>query len=430
MAVDIVFGAAGSLQSWHVVWLAHPPGGAAAHMLVEKLLLAASEVLPANRLVSLDVFRGMVIAGMILVTDPGTYSYVYSPLRHAEWMGATATDIIFPAFLFMAGLSISFSFASQIKRGASRTMLVQRLLRRSVVLFILGLVLNGFPDYHLRTLRIPGILQRIAICYLCSGALYLLATSPREQVENGRISRQVQLMAGVAFGLLAVSWALLKLVPVPGIGPGHLDTFGSLPAYIDRRVFGINHLWIWGLTPGKGVTYDPEGVLSTLPAMFSTLAGIVAGEWMRSSRPARIKALGLAVAGCTLALSGLLLSPFLPLNKRIWTSTFALLSTGVSVLVFAAVYAVVDLSGFRRGLLPAKVLGTNAILAFTLSTIITSLLDRIHLQGLTMHEWIYQNLFASWLSPHPSSLAYAIVIVLLNIILLYPLYQKRLFVRV
>jgi hypothetical protein len=114
MAVDIVFGAAGSLQSWHVVWLAHPPGGAAAHMLVEKLLLAASEVLPANRLVSLDVFRGMVIAGMILVTDPGTYSYVYSPLRHAEWMGATATDIIFPAFLFMAGLSISFSFASQI----------------------------------------------------------------------------------------------------------------------------------------------------------------------------------------------------------------------------------------------------------------------------------------------------------------------------
>jgi predicted acyltransferase len=225
-------------------------------------------------------------------------------------------------------------------------------------------------------------------------------------------------------------WALLKLVPVPGIGAGHLDTFGSLPAYIDRQVFGINHLWIWGLTPGKGVTYDPEGILSTLPAMFSTLAGIVAGEWMRSDRPGRKKVLGLVVAGCALWISGLLLSPLLPLNKRIWTSTFALLSTGVSVAVFAALYAVVDLGGFRRGLLPAKILGTNAILAFTLSTIITSLFDRFHLHGLTMHEWMYQNLFASWLPPYPSSLAYAIVIVLVNILLLYPLYQKRLFVRV
>jgi predicted acyltransferase len=399
-------------------------------MLDEKTSLAASGILQTNRLVSLDVFRGMVIAGMILVTDPGTYSYVYSPLRHAEWMGATATDMIFPAFLFMAGLSICFSFASQIKRGASHTMLVQRLLRRSLLLFILGLVLNGFPDYHLGTLRIPGILQRIAICYLCSGALYLIATSPGEQVEEARISKRVLLMAGVAFGLLALYWALLKLVPVPGIGAGHLDTFGSLPAYIDRRIFGINHLWIWGLTPGKGVTYDPEGLLSTLPAMFSTLAGIVAGGWMRSGRAAGTKALGLALAGCALAVSGLLLSPLLPLNKRIWTSTFALLSTGVSAAVFAALYAVVDLGGYRRGLLPAKILGTNAILAFTLSTIITSLFDRIHLQGLTMHEWIYQNLFANWLSPYPSSLAYAIVIVFLNIILLYPLYQKRLFVRI
>jgi predicted acyltransferase len=388
-------------------------------MLVEKTSFVSNETSPASRLVSLDVFRGVVIAGMILVTDPGTYSYVYSPLRHAEWMGATATDMIFPAFLFMAGLSISFSFASQIKRGTSPTMLVQHLLRRSLVLFILGLVLNGFPDYQLHSLRIPGILQRIAVCYLCGGALYLLAAG-----------RRMLLIAGVAFTLLAVYWALLKLVPVPGIGAGHLDTLGSLPAYIDRRVFGINHLWIWGLTPGKGVTYDPEGILSTLPAMFSTLAGIVAGEWMRAGRPARTKVLGLAVAGCALWISGLLLSPLLPLNKRIWTSTFALLSTGVSVAVFAALYAVIDLGGFRRGLLPAKILGTNAILAFTLSTIITSLFDRIHLHGLTMHEWIYQKLFASWLSPYPSSLAYAIVIVLLNILLLYPLYQRRLFVRV
>src|SRR3984885_15037238 len=149
-----------------------PTGRVAGQMLVEKTLLATSKTLQTNRLVSLDAFRGIVIAGMILVTDPGTYSYVYSPLRHADWMGATATDMIFPAFLFMVGLSISFSFVSQIKRGDRRAMLVQRLLRRSVVLFILGLVLNGFPDYQLRSLRIPGILQRIAVSYLCGGALY------------------------------------------------------------------------------------------------------------------------------------------------------------------------------------------------------------------------------------------------------------------
>jgi predicted acyltransferase len=164
--------------------------------------------------------------------------------------------------------------------------------------------------------------------------------------------------------------------------------------------------------------------------MFSILAGIVAGEWMGIGRSGRVKVLGLAVAGCALGSTGLLLSPLLPLNKRIWTSTFALLSTGVSVAVFATVYAVIDLCGFRRGLLPAKVLGTNAILAFALSTILTSLFDRVHLDGLSMHEWMYQNFFASWLSPYPSSLAYAIVIVFLNVLLLYPLYQKGFFVRV
>jgi len=232
---------------------------------------------------------------------------------------------------------------------------------------------------------------------------------------------------------LALYWAMLKLVPVPGIGAGHLDSFGNLPAYIDRSVFGVNHLWAWGLTPGRGVTYDPEGILSTLPAMFSTLIGILAGEWSVTHRREWVKAAGLALMGVLLILAGWWLSPLLPLNKRIWTSTFALFSTGVSLLAFAVVYFVVDVWRCRRGITPALILGTNAILAFVVSSVITSLLSLHfvwHGMSETPHEWLNDRLFVSWLPVYPASLGYAIVIVLLNILLIYPLYRKRIFVRI
>ncbi len=385
-----------------------------------------------SRVVSVDVYRGLTIAGMILVTDPGTYSAVYSPLRHAEWTGATATDMIFPSFLFIVGVSITLSFAARIERGADRVRLAFHVLRRSALLFVLGLAVNGFPDYQWSTLRLPGILQRIAACYLCGGLLYL-AVSARAKGKSLEGQRGVLVIAAVALGVLALYWGLLTRVAVPGIGVGRLDTFGSLPAYIDRMLLGTNHLWAYGLTPGLGVTYDPEGLLSTLPAITATLFGILAGEWMRTNHSGTRKMLFLLGAGTLLALAGLWLGSWLPINKRLWTSTFALLSGGVSLMVFAVLALVVDVWHSRWWIPPAMVLGTNAILAFVLSGVITTLTDRLHVAGapsLSLHEWGYQHLFASWLSPVNASLAYAVAITVLNTVLILPLYRRRLFLKI
>ena len=380
---------------------------------------------PSARLLSLDVFRGLVIAAMILVTDPGTYAHTFHQLRHADWNGATATDMIFPAFLFMAGIAIPFSIASQLNKQATRGAITLRILRRTVVLFVLGLAVNGFYLYHWQTLRIPGILQRIAICYLVCSLAYLLV------LWN---SKRNAILVTFAFATLAVYWAILKFAPVPGLGAGHLDSYANFPAYVDRSVFGISHLWAYGTTPGRGVTYDPEGLLATIPALFTMLVGILAGGWLRKP-PARADArvaLRLLLPGIAFTALGLALSPLLPLNKRILTPTFALYSTGVALIVFAVIYFAVDVRGLRRGLTPLLVLGTNAILAFVLSSVLTTLLA-IHFtqNGLSQspHGWANDALLVPWLPPNIVSLTYAIVIVALNIALVYPLHRKRIFVR-
>ncbi len=379
------------------------------------------------RLVSLDVFRGLIVAGMILVTDPGSYSFVYPQLLHAQWFGATATDMIFPSFLFIVGVAITLAFASRLEKGSSRVMLAGHIFRRSAIIFVIGLALNGFPDYHLHTLRIPGVLQRIAVCYLAASLLYLATGT-----EKWR-SRQTAILTAVAVALLAAYWGLLKLYPVPGFGAGRLDSLGNLPAYLDRFVFGTNHLWAWGLTAGYGVTFDPEGILSTLPAIATTLIGVLAGKWLRREQSVRLRILGLVVAGLLLLTAGLLLNPVFPINKKIWTSTFTLFSGGVSLLTFVLSYLVVDVCRWRRWASPLLVFGANAILAFALSNVITTVTDRIHLGtkdgALTLHEFGFRC-FTVLFRPIHASLAYAIVIVLLNMALLYPLYRKRIFLRV
>jgi predicted acyltransferase len=387
------------------------------------------------RLTSLDAFRGAIIVGMILVTDPGTYSAVYKPFLHAQWDGPTATDMIFPSFLVIVGIAIPLSFASRLRRGKTRMELVRQILKRSVILFLLGLLLNGFPDYNLHTIRIPGILQRIAICYLAGAMQYLAASSIADKNPCHQLRRRAAVIGSTLVFLLAIYWALLKLVPVPGFGAGRLDSLGNLGAYIDRAVFGIQHLWPWGLTTGYGVTFDPEGILSTLPALATLLTGVLAGDWLLTARSQRRKVVLLVVAGPCLVLVGLALSPWLPLNKKIWTSTFALFSGGVAILAFSAFYLILDIKHWRRWSTPLLIFGTNAILAFALSNIITTLTDRIHVTAkdgvsITLHNWLYQEVFATWLRPVHASLAYALTIVILNLALIYPLYRRRIFLRI
>jgi predicted acyltransferase len=391
--------------------------------------LAPASTTTAPRLTSLDAFRGFIIAGMILVTDPGTYSAVYKPLLHAQWENPTPTDMIFPSFLVIVGIAIPLSFASHLRRGKTRKEIFGHIIKRSVLLFLLGLILNGFPDYNLHTLRIPGVLQRIALCYLAGSTLYLAATN----TDNTQRHRRGTIITVTLAALLAIYWALLKFVPVPGFGPGRLDSLGNLGAYIDRAIFGIQHLWPYGLTPGHGVTFDPEGLLSTLPAIATLLIGVLAGDWLQTNRTPHKKALILAIAGACLIFIGLILSPSMPLIKKIWTSTFAIYSGGVALLTFSVFYFILDVKRWRRWSTPLLVLGTNAILAFALSNIITTLTDRIHVTTnagaiLTIHQWLNQIL-ASSLAPVHASLVYAVAIVLFNLVLIYPLYRRRIFLR-
>jgi predicted acyltransferase len=388
--------------------------------------------------------RGLTIAGMILVTDPGTYSAVFPPLTHAAWQGATPTDMIFPAFLFMVGISTVFSIEARMRRGATRAALIIHILIRTVVLIVLGLLVNGFPFYDLHHLRIPGILQRIALCYAAVALLYLgiARIGKAESAIGSGAQNTTTRTAAVLITLIAILligyWALLRYVPVPGFGPARYDSLGYLGAYIDRAVFTTRHLWAWGLTAGYGVTYDPEGLLSTLPAIANTLLGVLTGVWLRMPRPARSKAADLLYFGALLFLVAWPLSSLMPVNKRIWTSTFALLSSGVALLAFALLYWLLDVRSVPRWTRPAleflRIFGTNAIAAFVLSSVITATLDAVHFNiagvTLSLHHAAHQYLFAPWLPPRIGSLAYALAIVALNGAFLYPLYRKRIYLRI
>jgi predicted acyltransferase len=373
------------------------------------------------RLLSLDAFRGLTIAAMILVNSPGNPDAVYWPLEHAEWHGWTPADLIFPFFLFIAGVSMTFSFA---RRGNyDRTSLLLHIAYRGAVIFVLGLFLNAFPFFNPHTLRIPGVLQRIAICYVL-GSLVLL-TAPRRT----RLFTLIALLLGY--------WALLRFVPVPGYGAGHLDPDGNLAAYIDRTVFG-RHLW--------RRTWDPEGLLSTLPALATLLFGAFAGEWLRSAaHPPGKKALRLMGAGIAGIALGKVLDPLLPINKNLWTSSYAIFTAGFACLLLAIFYAVLDAHSSARSsddsrrssfawAKPLVVFGVNPILVYAASSLVTKTLvySRIVLAGryISIYRYIFQTWFAPLGSPRGASLLFSIIYVLFWLAAMWALYRRNIFVKI
>lgn len=384
---------------------------------------------PGGRLVSLDVFRGATIAAMILVNDPGTWEHIYWPLEHAEWNGWTPTDLIFPFFLLIMGVAMTFSFAARLNRGMGRGRLAWHVFTRSVILFAIGIFLNTFPDFSWHTLRFMGVLQRIGICYLAAGLLYLSSWRVQTQAAGApRAKCNWVFIAGCAFVILMGYWAAMKFVLVPGYGVGHLDPQGNLGAYLDRKIMG-GHLW------DQSVTWDPEGLLSTLPAIASTLLGILAGEWLRSARTGTRKAAWLAAAGAVLLFLGRLLHPFFPINKNLWTSTFVIFTGGFAMLLLAACYWLVDLKGYRRWAAPLLVFGRNAIAVYFLSMLLVKAAISFGLRDSdgdfqTWYEWFYNTLFAPHASPRNASLAFAIFYVLLWLVLMWPLDRKRIYLRI
>jgi predicted acyltransferase len=374
-----------------------------------------------QRLVSLDVFRGATIALMILVNNPGSWSIRYSELRHAAWNGWTMTDMVFPFFLWIMGLAMTFSFAKRKDAGTSTHYLIIHALRRSAIIFALGILLNAFPfgvgaPFSFATLRIPGVLQRIAICYFVAAVLFVTT------------SIRVQLLSSISF--LAIYWLLMKLVPVPGYGSGILEPVGNLGWYIDSLLLG-RHAWAWA--PAQG--FDPEGIISTIPAFSTTMFGVLTGYWLRSENSRENKTVWMFVSGFIMILAGATLDRWFPINKNLWTPSYAVFMGGWALLCFSMFYWLLDVKGKARWLEKLTVFGVNAIVLYVVSellaiTLVVIQVSRANGAAISLHEWIYLSVFASWLGPLNASLAFAIVYIGAMYFLGWVMWKKKLVVKV
>lgn len=425
---------------------------------------------PVERFESLDVFRGITIAGMTLVNNPGSWSNIYTPLSHAKWHGWTPTDFVFPFFLFIVGVAITFSFDRRLARGDSRLRLFEQVVRRTVILFMLGLCLNGFFDFRLTSpfiwvivafslifydmplmqwpsdtraltrkafgvlillaainyfvidfqyfqdtkLRVPGVLQRIAFCYLFASLIVMYYG------VTGRVLWTLLLLVGY--------WLIYHYVHAPqGYAAKVASPDGLLHEWIDGKLLGVH---VYGERP------DPEGILSTLPAIGTTLLGVLTGNWLQSKQSSFNRMVGMAVAGGVLIVAGLYLGHYFPINKKIWTSTFVILMGGFALATLAFCFLIIDVMGFKAWSWPFMVFGTNAIAIYCASGILGRFLVKTQFpvdgKMVTLKSWIFEHLFnsCSWFSPKGASLAYAISYVLLFLILSIPLYRKRIFIKV
>jgi predicted acyltransferase len=369
-----------------------------------------------TRLLSLDVFRGATIAGMLLVNTPGSWDHVYAPFLHAEWHGWTYTDTIFPFFLFIVGVSMAFSFGRRRESGAAKRDLFLHTLRRSAIIFGIGLALNvlSYFLFHRQQVRIPGVLQRIGVCFLFAAAIYLLF-GPRGVLPSAAV-------------LLALYWALMTFVPVPGYGVGRLDLEGNLARYVDTAVLG-EHTW------KHNPSWDPEGPLSTIPAIATTLLGIAAGELLRSTRPWPAKLAALMGGGAAAFSLGLLWGTSFPINKNLWTSSYALAMAGLGAVVLALCLWVIDVRGWKSWSRPFEWLGTNAIALFVLATLATLLMLAIKLTGgdgkrRSLYGSIYRTVFDHFADARLGSLLFALTFVAFWIVVGGILYRNRVFVKV
>ena len=371
---------------------------------------------PSSRLLSVDVFRGLAVAGMLLVDYPGNETAGYRLIRHAPWNGLTAADLIFPSFVFLMGISIALSFSARLERGETRRRIAWHAIKRSVSLFALGVFLNGFPEFHLATWRIEGVVQRIAICYFVAGVLFLWTD------VRGLIAAAVVCLLGY--------WALMRLVPVPGFGlPGRdipvLAPDQNLVDWIDRALF-----------PGRlyNGTHDPEGVLSTIPAIATALAGVLTALWLRSQRNARAKVAGMLMMGVVGLAVGAIWNRWFPINKNVWTSSFVVVTAGFALLVLSLLYWILEIRGWRgRWTMPFLVFGMNAIVGFCLDETLWAPLFYGHARAanggvITWQEYLNGKLLQI-ASPANASLIFAGGAVLFCWALMWLLYGRRIFVK-
>jgi predicted acyltransferase len=367
----------------------------------------------SGRLISLDVFRGITIAAMVLVNNPGSWEHIYWPLEHAQWHGWTPTDLVFPFFLFIVGVAITLALGSRVESGRSLRDVYLKVIKRTLIIFAVGLFLNALPHFSFSDLRIPGVLQRIAICYFFASILFL-TTRVRTQVA-------------ITIALLLVYWFVVKFIPAPGFAAGDLTKEGSLPSFVDRVVFG-RHVW------AQAKVYDPEGLLSTIPAIATTLIGVLTGSWLRSKKSAYEKVAGLFVVGSICVAVGWAWNPFFPINKALWTSSYVLFTGGLALQFLALCYWVIDTKGYRRWAKPFEIFGLNAIALYVVAYLMAVLFEEIKVNGpagakISLGSWIFEKFFTTWAEPVNASLAFAIAFVLVCLGLMWILYRRKIFIK-
>ena len=392
-----------------------------------------------NRITSIDALRGLTIAFMILVNDPGDWDKVYPPLDHAPWNGFTPTDLVFPTFLFLVGCSIVFSISSRLAKGIPRRTIALQILRRAATIFAIKMFLSAYPHFHITNLRIFGVLTRIATCYLIAGLIFLYVRSTKALVAITAI-------------FLVGYWALMRFVPIPGLGiPTRdfpiLDPDRNLAAWIDRA---FSHLTLTTIHMGRlyQKTRDPEGLLSTIPAVATTLFGILAALYLKHKiRVPHVsnlrRGLELPLAGLISLALGLLWNPWFPINKNLWTSSYVLFAGGWSILLLALFYWLFDAlrlqerSRIAKAMLwPLLVYGSNAIAAFVISELIILTLIAWKLPPTTGNRrqtawtWLYTHLFATHGSTENTSLIFALAYVVVCFLPNWLLWRRKIFLRV
>ena len=391
-----------------------------------------------ERLLSLDVFRGLTVAGMFLVNNPGTWSAIYPPLGHAAWHGWTPTDLIFPFFLFIVGITTHLSLQGRRARGDSDAALVKQILRRGAIIFLLGFLMAAFPFYQwgnvegltnpslwdrivyrAEHVRIMGVLGRIGIVYILAALLTLRTT----------LKQQVIILTVLLYGY----WFAMTLIPIPGKGViGALllhNPAETLAAHIDRAILTTNHIW------SGSRTYDPEGILSTFPAVGTAILGVMTGRWIAQPRPLVERIAAMFAAGCLAMVAGLMWNWSFPINKNLWTSSYVLFTAGMGAVTLATIMWLIDEHGIRWWTKPFVIYGMNPIVAFVGSGVFARIiytLWKVDYNGTptSVEAVIYKSFFEPFFEPKTASFAMAFTTVLFWLAILTVLYRRKIFLKV
>ena len=371
---------------------------------------------------ALDVLRGLTIILMLMNLTPGSWEFNYPFLVHAKWEGWTLIDMVAPAFLFCIGAAMPLSLERRSAKGDSRATLMRHVLSRGALLITIGLFLNLYPKFEFATFRIPGVLQRIGLCYMLTGVFMLLTA----RLDGARLLFRFRPLVAAAVVVLVSYWLLLYFVPVPGFGAPRFDPVGSWPSVIDRAVIGVQHFFPYWPVDGQ-VVFDPEGILSTWPSCFNVLLGALAGLTYTRGTVARPEFTFIG-AGVVMMVLSTLLAGLCPLIKNLWTSTFALWSGGFALACLGVLMPVSQARIVRPALWPARIFGENPLLAYILVFLAAPLIDAQWLgtaQAPTTLRNAGQAWFSSLVEPRAASLLFALCGIGLIFLVLLVCHRKR-----